>query len=435
MSYNWNNKIRGHRRDGTFNAPDIASLVQLTRLPHAGEVHRHPQQARVRIVVQRDGRRARLPLSARHAGERGAKGRRDAQHVGLRGAASRGAAELALAVRQHRVLQRVRGRRRSSPEDAACSLRACPLKAATTSRMRSTCSTPTACRHRCASGIRRPRRQNIDKVLGFFVQDAWSVGREADAEPRRAFDHNRHPAGAVEPEWTYVGRQSLPESTPIKQNLFVWRTGLSYDPIGDGQTAIKASYSRYGLQVGVDRVRTSTRSVRRARPARGPIRTGRHRAGERNPAGTGFTGITGHYADARYDAPDSHNGSDWPYSDEVTAGVERQLAKDMRVGAMFDHRTNRNQIGLRNIAVPTSAYTAVTVTVPNGPAARSPVPSRRPRRPTTCSRPSTVCRTTSSTTSPTSTRTQRHRVHGEEAVLEPLADGRRASRSGRTPAA
>src|SRR5205823_1997258 len=28
FSYNWNNKIRGHRRDGTFQAPDIASLVQ-----------------------------------------------------------------------------------------------------------------------------------------------------------------------------------------------------------------------------------------------------------------------------------------------------------------------------------------------------------------------------------------------------------------------
>src|SRR5262249_24554413 len=28
FSYNWNNKVRGHRRDGTFNAPDIASLRQ-----------------------------------------------------------------------------------------------------------------------------------------------------------------------------------------------------------------------------------------------------------------------------------------------------------------------------------------------------------------------------------------------------------------------
>jgi hypothetical protein len=32
LSYNYNNKIRGHRRDGTFQAPDIASLVQTNPL-------------------------------------------------------------------------------------------------------------------------------------------------------------------------------------------------------------------------------------------------------------------------------------------------------------------------------------------------------------------------------------------------------------------
>jgi len=61
------------------------------------------------------------------------------------------------------------------------------------------------------------------------------------------------------------------------------------------------------------------------------------------------------------------NGPRWPYSDEVTAGVEHQVMKDMRVGAMFYYRTNRDQIGLRNLAVPASAYTAFTVAVPNGP--------------------------------------------------------------------
>jgi hypothetical protein len=34
---------------------------------------------------------------------------------------------------------------------------------------------------------------------------------------------------------------------------------------------------------------------------------------------------------------------------------------------MIYYRTNRNQIGLRNVAVPSSAYTSFTVTVPNGP--------------------------------------------------------------------
>ncbi len=34
----------------------------------------------------------------------------------------------------------------------------------------------------------------------------------------------------------------------------MWRLGASYDLTGSGRTALKASYSRYGLQVGIDRV-------------------------------------------------------------------------------------------------------------------------------------------------------------------------------------
>jgi hypothetical protein len=57
----------------------------------------------------------------------------------------------------------------------------------------------------------------------------------------------------------------------------------------------------------------------------------------------------------------------WPYSDEVTAGIERQVGSDMRVGAMFYYRTNRDQLGTRNVARPASAYTPHTVAVPQGP--------------------------------------------------------------------
>ena len=37
------------------------------------------------------------------------------------------------------------------------------------------------------------------------------------------------------------------------------------------------------------------------------------------------------------------------------------------MGAMFYYRTNRDQFGQRNIAVPTSSYTQHTVNIPNGP--------------------------------------------------------------------
>jgi len=43
------------------------------------------------------------------------------------------------------------------------------------------------------------------------------------------------------------------------------------------------------------------------------------------------------------------------------------VAGGTRFGAMFYYRTNRKQFGQRNTAVPTSAYTPFTFTVPNGP--------------------------------------------------------------------
>ncbi len=61
------------------------------------------------------------------------------------------------------------------------------------------------------------------------------------------------------------------------------------------------------------------------------------------------------------------DGVDWPYSDEITAGFETQLPGAVRVGAMFYYRTNRKQIGQINTLQPASAYTAHTVTIPNGP--------------------------------------------------------------------
>ncbi len=60
-------------------------------------------------------------------------------------------------------------------------------------------------------------------------------------------------------------------------------------------------------------------------------------------------------------------GVKWPYSDELTAGIETELPGAVRVGAMFYYRTNRDQIGQVNTLQPASEYTQFTVTIPNGP--------------------------------------------------------------------
>ncbi|PYR10883.1 MAG: hypothetical protein DMG00_11155, partial [Acidobacteria bacterium] len=133
-----------------------------------------------------------------------------------------------------------------------------------------------------------------------------------------------------------------------------------YDPVGDGLMALKASYSRYGLQVGINRVLNVNpfQNDNQICTWTDPNGDGVAQANEISQC-AGFTGLTSHYG--------SGNGPNWPYSDEVTAGVERQVMRGMRVAVMYYHRTNRNQIGVRNLAVPTSAYTPITVNVPNGP--------------------------------------------------------------------
>lgn len=214
---------------------------------------------------------------------------------------------------------------------------------------------------------------SISHVLGAFFQDSWTVANRLTVNLGVRFDHN---TGIIPAESTaggpFIGPQSYSASTPISQGLAVWRTGLVYDPMGDGRTALKASYSRYGLQVGIDRVTNvnplfaTTRSCPWSDPTTLNVLTATAEPslatvlGEINTAQcTAFPGLKIKYADP--------NGPRWPYSDEITAGVEREVIKDMRVGVMYYHRTNRDQIGVANQAVPASDYVPVTINVPNGP--------------------------------------------------------------------
>jgi hypothetical protein len=203
---------------------------------------------------------------------------------------------------------------------------------------------------------------NVDKVLGLFLQDSWTLASRLTLNLGIRYDHNvgTLPAQSVG-DRQFVGAKNIPEISPIKQNLTVWRTGVVYDPWGDSKTAFKVSYSRYGLQVGIDRVLNINpfQSDFQVCTWTDPNTDGVAQLGEISGC-QGFTGLTSHYANAS-------SGPRWPHSDEITAGVEREIARDMRVALMYYHRTNRDQIGTRNVAAPPSAYTAVTIPVPNGP--------------------------------------------------------------------
>ena len=161
---------------------------------------------------------------------------------------------------------------------------------------------------------------NVDKVIGVFGQDSWSVGRNLTLNLGVRFDHN---TGTLPAQSTqggpFIAPRSIDESTPIKQNLFVWRTGASYDPFADGKTAVKASYSRYGLQVGIDRVLNVNplQNASQTCPWTDPNGDGIAQPNEFGTGCSGFPSTTIRYAGA--------NGPRWPYSDEITARVEREI--------------------------------------------------------------------------------------------------------------
>jgi catechol 2,3-dioxygenase-like lactoylglutathione lyase family enzyme len=221
--------------------------------------------------------------------------------------------------------------------------------------------------------------KNLAKVLGVFVQDSWSIGSRLTLNIGARFDSYKgilpeqanqnvrfdlFEATGLETDGTgpYIDPRAVPDQEILDQTKGVWRAGIVFDVMGDQRTAVKANYSRYALQVGIDRV-TSVNPLTvgsRTCPWSDPNGDRRFQSSEIDMARCGpFSGgLTTSY---------SPDGIGWPYSDEVTAGVERQLGTTMRIGAMFYYRTNRDQLGNRNVALPPTAYTPFTVNVPNGP--------------------------------------------------------------------
>lgn len=201
--------------------------------------------------------------------------------------------------------------------------------------------------------------KNIAKVTGIFLQDSWSMNRLTLNVGARWDKYVGTLPEQSASGGTFGTARNVAEQEAINQSIAVWRAGASYDLTGSGRTALKASYSRYGLQVGIDRVTVVN-----------PLTVGSRDCVWTDPNGDrvfqaselgacpGFSGgLNTRYAD----------GVKWPYSDELTAGIETELPGAIRMGAMFYYRTNRAQIGQRNILQPTSAYTPFSVSVPNGP--------------------------------------------------------------------
>ncbi len=196
--------------------------------------------------------------------------------------------------------------------------------------------------------------------IGFFAQDSWSQGRLTLNLGVRVDGAKGWIPAQSSPAGRWVSERRIERRDVYDQWIGVWRTGAVYDLFGTGRTALKANFSRYGAQVGIGLV-TTIHPFTLTSANIGWTDRNRNDFPESDELGA-FEGFAG-AATTRYDDP---KGPKWAYSDEITAGVEHQLLRDLRVGVMYYHRTNRRDIGSFNVAVPPEAYSAVQVTNPLG---------------------------------------------------------------------
>jgi outer membrane receptor for ferrienterochelin and colicin len=270
-SYLWNDKIRGHRRDGNDKIPDIAAVVQTnpvqtTQVKYTGILRRMVFESSFSVM---DGQtnytyqpgtpadaihRADFTLATQDVASRRHEEQPNSRHqfdnVFAYNASGLGGEHLIKGGVQfgrlyYEARYTVQGHHYVEYSNGA------------PNRIR-LWNTPTD-------------PKNLANVLGFFMQDSWSVGSRLTLNLGMRFDKytgilpeqsnvgvefDLFDAGSLESDQTgpYIDPKTVSKTEVLDQSKAVWRVGAVFDLTGNGRTALKANYSRYALQVGIDRV-------------------------------------------------------------------------------------------------------------------------------------------------------------------------------------
>src|SRR5215467_12115309 len=206
-------------------------------------------------------------------------------------------------------------------------------------------------------------QKNYFRDTSLYLQDTWTVTRRITLDLGLRYDrfNTYYPAQKSDPNQTFPQLFPLtPAETQASGNLVDWNTvsprlGLAFDVTGKGDSVVRLSYGRYYIMQGTGLAETV------------------------NPVG-----LAGQYYtwDDTADHDNIPQPSEWlnpanlvfafggssthinrnmsrPYSEQVSAGYEKQLWRDLRVGATYYYRTKKNLYGTENAAVSKSDYVPI----------------------------------------------------------------------------
>lgn len=163
---------------------------------------------------------------------------------------------------------------------------------------------------------------------GFFIQDSWSPTKNLTLNLGLRYDMAQ---GRFPPQKKLGADEWVYEKTyiPMTWHNISPRVGLSFDPLGDGKTVLKASYGRYYSPMYM--LLFSALNVNRGINFKVRL----------NSDWTERYRYSYSYPTLKAIDPD---GVTAPYSDEISLGIEREVLEDFSISIKYIQKWERNLI-------------------------------------------------------------------------------------------
>jgi hypothetical protein len=213
-------------------------------------------------------------------------------------------------------------------------------------------------------------QKNYFRDTSFYLQDTWTLRRHLTLNLGMRYDRftTYYPAQTTGANLTFPQLFQASHTFPASGNLADWNTvspriGVAFDPTGKGNSVIRFGYGIYYIMQGTGLAESANPNglITLTFPW-GPFKAGCTQCDANNdkiPQLSEWLPANATPVASSGGAQINRNMSR-PYSEEISAGYEKQLWRDLRVSATYYYRTKKNLYGSENAAVSKSDYVPIT---------------------------------------------------------------------------
>lgn len=214
-------------------------------------------------------------------------------------------------------------------------------------------------------------QKNYFRDTSFYLQDTWKLSGRLTLNLGMRYDRftTYYPQQTTAASLTFPQLFKSSFTFPASGNLVDWNTvspriGVSFDPTGKGDSVIRFGYGIYYIMQGTGLAETvNPNGLITLTFPWGPFKAGCTQCDANNdhiPQLSEWLPANATPVASSGGATINRNMSR-PYSEEISAGYEKQLWRDLRVAATYYYRTKKNLFGIENAAVSQSDYVPITM--------------------------------------------------------------------------